>query len=307
MRPEIDAYLASHLGAAARSELLTIVSRNQLDDEIARGLLVAPFPRAYCRPWDADERAVLERAAVASVGQPVALSHLSGLRRYALLEDWDPLIDVTVPNDRHPIGRTPGLRVHRTRVPTRVRMIDGLPVVEPATAIVRSWPLLAGAEQRAPAILAVRRRLVTSERLLAAGAAAHGMKGRAAMLRLASLLAAGCESELELWGHLHVFDVPGLRHARRQLVLDVRGQRYRLDLAYEQERVAVELDGYRYHSTRAQRERDMQRDAALASVDWITLRYSHERLHEDVAGCRRDTLATLAARRDGSGAWRRSG
>jgi len=310
MRPEIDAYLASHLGAAARSELLTIVSRNQLDDELARGRLVAPFPRAYCRPWDADHPPVLERAAVASVGEPVALSHLTALRRYGLGDDGDDgddWVHVTVPIGRHPIGRMPGLRVHRTRVPTRVRTVDGLPVVEPATAIVRSWPLLPVPDQRGPAITAVRRHLVTPKQLVEAGNAAVGMSGRAALLRLVQLLAAGCESELELWGHLAVFDVPGLRHGKRQLVLDVRGQHYRLDLAYEPERVAVELDGYRYHSGRERRERDMQRDAALASIDWITLRYSHERLHEDVAGCRRDTLATLATRRARSSAWRRSG
>lgn len=82
------------------------------------------------------------------------------------------------------------------------------------------------------------------------------MKGRAALTRLIDQLTAGCESELELWGYLEVFDAPGLR-----------------------------------------------RDAALASIGWLTLRYSHERLHRDVAGCRRDTLAALAAR----SAWRRSG
>jgi very-short-patch-repair endonuclease len=57
------------------------------------------------------------------------------------------------------------------------------------------------------------------------------------------------------------------------------------------------LDGYRFHSGRVQRERDMQRDAALAAAGWLTLRFSHARLHSDVEGCRRDTLAALAARR----------
>jgi very-short-patch-repair endonuclease len=163
--------------------------------------------------------------------------------------------------------------------------------------------MLEGRDQRAPAIAAVRKRLVTPAELDVAATRAVGMRGRASLLRLVALLAAGCESELELWGYLSVFDYPGLRHAVRQKVVQVHGQFYRLDVAFEEERVAVELDGYRYHSTREQRERDMQRDAALASIDWLTLRYSHERLHEDVPDCRRDTLGTLAARR----AWRRSG
>jgi very-short-patch-repair endonuclease len=41
----------------------------------------------------------------------------------------------------------------------------------------------------------------------------------------------------------------------------------------------------------------MLRDAALASIGWLTLRFSHDRLHDDRAGCVRDALAVLAARR----------
>jgi very-short-patch-repair endonuclease len=142
---------------------------------------------------------------------------------------------------------------------------------------------------------------------------AIGMRGRAQLSRLIDALNAGCESELELWGYLAVFDVPGLRHARRQKVVHVGRRSYPLDLAYDEERVAVELDGYRFHSSREQRERDMRRDAALASIGWLTLRFSHERLHEDVAGCRRDTLTAVAVRRAWRPAlavrraWRRSG
>lgn len=298
MRSEVDRLLAARAGVAPRAELLTALSRNQLDDEIARRHLIAPFPRAYCRPWDADGQATLDRAALVSVGPPVAISHLTALRRYDLpVSDVVP-VHVTVPFGRHPIGRTPGLVVHRTRVPTPVRLLDGLRTVSPAVAVVRSWPLLPSSTRRAPAIEAVRRRLVTPAELRDAASHAVGMRARAQLGRLTDALDAGCESELELWGFLHVFDAPGLRHGQRQKIVQVRGRTFRLDLAYEDERVAVELDGYRYHSGRDERERDMRRDAALASIGWLTLRFSYERLHQDVAGCRRDTLTTLAARRN---------
>jgi very-short-patch-repair endonuclease len=77
---------------------------------------------------------------------------------------------------------------------------------------------------------------------------------------------------------------------------------FRADIGYGAERVAIELDGATYHGDRTQRERDMRRDAAFASIDWVTLRFSHDRLHGDVEGCRRDSLATLAARRRRFGA-----
>jgi very-short-patch-repair endonuclease len=157
--------------------------------------------------------------------------------------------------------------------------------------------MLAGPDQRAPAIAAIRDRLVTPAELRDAATSAIGMAGRRRLEALIGQLEAGCESELELWGFLSVFDVPGLRHAVRQKVIAVHGRYYRLDMAYEDERVDIELDGYRFHSGRMPRERDMQRDAALAAIGWLTLRFSHERLHDDVDGCRRDALAALAARR----------
>lgn len=297
MRPEIDDFLAARGCVASREELLRVVTRSQLDHEIARGHLVAPFPRAYCRPWDVDHPPVRERTALVSVGQPAALSHLTALRRWGLTSPATSQVHLTVPIARHPIGRVPSLVVHRTRVPTLTRTLDGLRTIDPAVAVVRSWPLVAGADQRAPGIEAVRKRLITPAELASAADRAIGMRGRAQLLRLATLLDAGCESELEIWGYLGVFDVPGLNHAVRQKIVRVNGREYRLDLAYEEERVAVELDGERYHSSREQRERDRRRDAALATIDWLTLRYSHERLHGDVRGCRCDTTATLTARR----------
>lgn len=297
MRSTIDAFLATRAGVASRAQLLTAVARHDLDGEVRRGHLASPFPRAYCRPWDAEHPPTRERAAVVSAGPPVALSHVTALRRWQLRTPDDVRVHVTVPIGRHPIGRAPGLIVHRTRVPTRVRVVDGLPTVEAAAAVVRSWPMLSGSDQRAPAIEAVRRRIITPSELRAVAERACGMRERSHLLRLIDQLVAGCESELELWGYLGVFDVPGLRHGVRQRVVRVGSRTYRLDLAYDEERVAVELDGDRYHSSRQQRERDRRRDAALASIGWVTLRYSHERLHRDVDGCRRDTLATLESRR----------
>jgi very-short-patch-repair endonuclease len=297
MRPEIDDFLAARGGVATRDELLQLLTRSQLDHEVARGHLVAPFPRAYCRPWDVEHPPIRDRAALASVGQPAALSHLTALRRWGLTAPATPRVHITVPIARHPIGRMPALTVHRTRVPTMTRIVDGLRTVDPAVAVVRSWPLMPGVDQRAPAIEAVRKRLITPAEFASAADRAIGMRGRAQLLRLATLLDAGCESELEIWGYLGVFNIAGLDHAVRQKVVHVNGREYRLDLAYEAERVAVELDGERYHSSREQRERDRRRDSALATIDWLTLRYSHERLHLDVRGCRRDTSQTLASRR----------
>jgi len=43
-------------------------------------------------------------------------------------------------------------------------------------------------------------------------------------------------------------------------------------------RLAVELDGAAWHGSREQRERDIRRDALLATVGWRTLRLGFTRL-----------------------------
>lgn len=293
----IDHLLQARGLVASRAELLRVVSRNRLDGEIRRRRLEAVFPRAYARPWDVDLPDVRARAALVSVGGEAALSHLTALERCDLLVPAGGPLHVTAYNPRHPRGVPGELIVHRTLLPLRAREVDGLPVVRPESAAIMSWPLLAGPDQRAPLIEGMRRRLMSPRALVELSEKMVWLKGIRELRMLIGLLLAGCESELELWGYTDVFNVPGLDDAARQKVIRVGGRTYRLDMAYDEERLAVELDGAAYHNSREQRERDMRRDLDLATIGWQTLRYSHLRLTNDVEGCRRDTLAVRASRR----------
>lgn len=303
MREDIQRVLDQYGGTAPRHALRRAgVPRSAVDHELRAGRLERPFAKALLRPWDADDIAQLENAALLSVGDPVMLSHVTGLRRYGLtgqLRDLPPdrPIDLTVLATRAP-ARREGIVIHRvTKFPPWRRTAGGLPTVAPSHAVASSWPMLSEQDRRAATIVAVRERIVTPDQLRAAYERLPRLAGRADLLSLVDLLAAGCESELEIWGRTGVFDIPGLDHGVAQRWLEARGRRYRLDRAYEAERVAVEMDGDTYHSTREQRERDRRRDSALASIDWLTLRFSRDRMFNDVDGVRAETLATLAARR----------
>jgi very-short-patch-repair endonuclease len=205
-------------------------------------------------------------------------------------------VHVAVSARRHPSGGH-GLVVHRLSKYPPVVKLDGLPTVSLAGALVQSWQLLGPRAGRAPLIEAYRRRLVAGADLQQELDRATRLRARRAARDLLALLVAGCESELEIWGLRHVFDVPGLRHGARQRWVRVNGTNYRVDVAFDEERVAVELDGSAAHGSREQRERDVHRDAALASAGWLTIRFTYERLTSDPDGCRGDLLATLAGRR----------
>ncbi len=295
VRDSIDAALMTAGGVCTRAELLQTVTRNQLDDEIKRGHLVGLAPRAYARPWDSESLAHRELAATKSAGPIAALSHLSALRRHRLPVPLIDAIHISTPVDQFIRPRV-GLIVHRTAVPIIANSVTGVRSVVPANAIVESWSLLRDSEQRAPAIGAVADRRCTVDQLRVALKRHQRVAGRADLAHLIGLLDAGCRSELELWGYSHVFNVPTMRPDIRQRAIVVRGRTYYLDMAYERQRLCVELDGRAYHSSATQWERDIARDLALATMGWQTIRFSHRRLTTDVDGCRRDLRNVLAQR-----------
>jgi very-short-patch-repair endonuclease len=61
--------------------------------------------------------------------------------------------------------------------------------------------------------------------------------------------------------------------------------------------VNFELDGRDGHATSADRERDLKRDAALATLGIQVVRFASHRLTYEVPAVRREALAILAVRR----------
>jgi hypothetical protein len=104
------------------------------------------------------------------------------------------------------------------------------------------------------------------------------LPGRYELTRLLSLLAAGCRSELELWGHDHVFAGPGTPPVERNVPMRIGQRTVYLDVYCRQARVNVELDGSKWHTLAPDRERDARRDSALATMDIMVVRFTHDRL-----------------------------
>jgi very-short-patch-repair endonuclease len=57
------------------------------------------------------------------------------------------------------------------------------------------------------------------------------------------------------------------------------------------------MDGAAWHGSPQQRERDIRRDALLATVGWQTLRFGFRRLTTAPEACRRDIRSAYGARR----------
>lgn len=121
--------------------------------------------------------------------------------------------------------------------------------------------------------------------------------GRRALARVIAATADGAESHLETLGLRTVFATQAFSGFLRQHRLRVDGAPYRLDMFDPSTRTAVELDGAEAHGLAAQRVSDVRRDAHLASVGILTLRFTYGDLTARADWCRAMVRKTLAARR----------
>jgi very-short-patch-repair endonuclease len=297
----LDAVLTANDGVLTRATALQHVSHDCLDRAVKSGRIVRVLPTVFVAADQSAERCALERAALEWAGPDAALSHLSALRAYGLPVPDAHGVHVLVSGERR-LRRQPGVELHRQsgfHVGAPLTVVrGGRTVVRLEHAVVASWPLLSGDEQRAPAILAVRERLTTAARLLCAAQDVPRVAGAASLLALIGLLAAGCRSELEIWGYRRIFDDPLLRFGGRwQRPMMLSGRRIYLDRSYDEERLVFELDGRKYHSSPAQREADMRRDSRLAVDSWQCVRFSHQRLTDSPDECRAEAVAIRGVRR----------
>lgn len=160
--------------------------------------------------------------------------------------------------------------------------IYGIPVTDPTRTLL---DLACEAEAAVEAALddALRRRLTTIARL-SWRLNSVGARGRAGATLLRGLLderprgTPAPESPLE--GRvIRLLAEAGLPAPRRQFEIRDGGKLIaRVDLAYPSSRLAIEADGYRYHSGRRAWERDLARRNALEALGWRVLHVTSEQL-----------------------------
>jgi very-short-patch-repair endonuclease len=291
------AVLVGSDGWTSWEALTARVGRGTVTRMLASGRLIRLQPGVYALPGlDRQWRTRVEAAVRAGGG---VVSHRSALALWELTPPGGP-VHLTVGHTRSGRG-TPGVVLHRTRaLESSIRRVDGLPVSCPERAVVDAWGSPAGlsrAEVRGAAIDAVRRRLCGPRELFTEVERRPCLPGRRELVELVRLLAEGCRSELEIWGCLAVLRGPGMPAFTMQRRVEVAGEAFVLDAAYEEAQSAVEMDGAAWHGTRAQRERDIRRDALVATAGWQTLRFGFRRMTTEPERCRAEIRAVHASRR----------
>jgi hypothetical protein len=132
---------------------------------------------------------------------------------------------------------------------------------------------------------------VTVRQLEAELSSVPRLAGRAALLELLGLVRNGAQSHLEILGLRALLATAGLpRPVQQHRVLLPDGP-VKLDAAWPEVKLAVEFDGAAFHTDPVARRRDLRRDAALAALGWVVLRFTYE----DVAARPRQCAAQILA------------
>lgn len=228
-------------------------------------------------------------AALLAVGPVATVTHETGLRLNGSPHVAPRPITFTVPHGAHP--RVAGAVVHQIDDlrPHHVISIDGLPVSDPARAVVESAATL-GPRRLGRALddLVFDRR--TSYGHVSVRLAEVMRPGKPGVAVLARLLderdegstPSGSQLERALVGALVA---GGLPVPERQMALPGTGAIEGLvDAAYRDCTVILEADGRRWHTRVRDLARDHARDAEAARAGWQTLRFLYEEITRDPEG-----------------------
>jgi Transcriptional regulator, AbiEi antitoxin/Protein of unknown function (DUF559) len=210
------------------------------------------------------------------------------------------LIDVTVPRHLVPRSRS-GVRYHESLAcdlagATKRR---GIPVTGPARtvldvcAVVDDFRALASLDE-------ARRRQLASWPELWECLVLHARRGRNGIVRFRGVLD-------KRWGRNvpsnefarlveRLFEDAGLPEPVHEFGVTVSGHHYRIDLAYPELLIAIELDGRHAHDNERSFDEDPIRRNRLEVAGWMVLNITWRRLVEDPAGVVADVRAAILLR-----------
>lgn len=255
-------------------------------------------------------------AAVLAAGDRAVASHETAARLWQLPGTSTASIHVSIRGRQR--RRVPGVRIHlpRTLSPRDTTRIGAIPV----TTAARTLCDLASSVV-APALEdalddALRRDLVTVRSMNARlrSVRKNGRRGLPVLERLVEdrIGEARSESRLETAFRRLLRDNGLPRPVAQYEIRSPDGTFVaRVDFAYPQARLAIEVDGYAHHSSRRDWERDRVRQNRLVALGWAPVRVTAsemtERPDDVLALIWRHLAGSGAANRHQSSGWQRSG
>lgn len=234
-------------------------------------------------------------AACLAAGPDAAISHRAAAQLWELEGTSGRLVELTVPYRTRAVVHD--ALVHRSRrlAPEDVTERRGIPVTSVERTLVDLGRFAGPVVIEIAVESALRRGLTSLDRVIEHGIERNqGRPGAARLRRIVAVRApgrvAGSPAEVAF---LRFVRKHGLPEPVRQYPIRLRdGSVAVVDFAWPEARVAVEWDGFEFHTGRRAFAADLERQNALLDVDWQVRRYTGDMLKrrgEQVAA----TLAQL--------------
>lgn len=262
---------ARQFGLITRAQALAEgLTERIIDHKLASGVWLRVYRGVYLiagTPPSFEQRVL---AVCLAVGGAVVASHLTAAVLWGLIERKRLSIEVTVSMDRRVRGDR--YTVHRSRCDLdRVVRTDGIPVTSVARTLLDLSSCLSRSELEDALDEALRRHLVTVDELRSRIGEPGGQRGRTVLLSLLAERGSGKPRGSVREKHvLAMLRRAGLPEPVRQYEVR-RGGRViaRPDLAYPDQKIAIEYDSFQEHSNPEAYERDKARTFELQLAGWV--------------------------------------
>lgn len=262
-------------GLATRKQLLRLgMTRDAIDNRVRSSLLHALHRGVYLVGHGHMAPGARELAATLACGPNAVVSHRSAAWLWRLLAEPDGEPEVIV------FGRDcrrAGIRTHLlASLPRRdVRRLGGIPVTSPPRTLLDLAAVVALRDLERATAEAQVRGLTRPSELLSLLARAGRRPGVAALRSVIEADAGRALTRSELEERfLALIRRAGLPTPD----VNARAGSLEVDFLWRDHRLIVEVDGFRFHSSRAAFERDRRRDAELTTLGYRVLRVTWRQL-----------------------------
>lgn len=226
-------------------------------------------------------------------GPAAALGYRAAAAHWNLRPSSTASIEVVVARSMRPTHRNIVVHRHPGIEADEVTEHDGIPVTTVARTVLDLAAVLPPSGLRravAQADVLGRFDLRAVERLLARHRGHHGRR------RLERLLGAWVDPATVRSPQEETFPSMCARFGFPTPVMNAEVLGMEIDAVFVDQRIAVELDGYAFHSGAIQWENDHDKRARLVAAGWTVLAYSWRQQRDDGGRFVRDTLGPALAR-----------
>ena len=267
MPGDLQTLLLTQGGVASTAQLLDVIGRAQFESSAKNGDLVAVWTGVYSQTEPNNELRL--RGLDLRAGEPVAICLSTAATAFGFGTEDISDLHVLTPIG-HQLRNSDGLVVHR-REGAPLVMIEGRPSTAPAWTAVEVARGLRRPRALAALDAALRTGTCDTQQLLRAAAQQRGRRGIVQVRELIPLARPEAESPMESEARLAFYDGglpdPELQHE----IVDRDRRLWRVDFAWPKHLLAVEYDGYDWHSGPDDFTKDRQKRAALIEFGWTVM------------------------------------